>query len=105
MVDGTTPLIDTSIHVTNHAKKRFKRRVGLPKAACQKHAEKAYTHGVTHAETRGRSKRYLTRIFLQHRNANQLRVYGQFVYVFNNTVLITIMHLPKTVRAGCLRKC
>ncbi len=97
-------MIDAPIHVTNHAKKRFKRRVGLSKAACQKHAEIAYEHGVTHAETRGRAKRYLTKLFLQYRNANQLRVYGQFVYVFNDVVLITVIHLPKSVRGGCSRK-
>ena len=89
--------------VTNHAAKRFKQRVGLPKAACQRHAEKAFSEGFSHAEARGSAKRYLDKLFLEHRKANNLRVYGQFVYLFAGTVLVTVINLPRKIRGGFTR--
>jgi hypothetical protein len=92
------------VTVTNHSRKRFKQRLGLSKKACQRHAEIAFLQGATHADVRGRAKRYLDRLFLQHHTANQLRVHGQFVYLFNNNVLITVLGLPKSMRGGCSKR-
>ncbi len=93
-----------SVRVTNHAMKRFKQRVGLPKSACQRHAERAFAEGLTHAEVKGRAKRYLDHLYLQYGTANQIRVYGQFVYIFCGVVLVTVLGLPKSMRRGCSRK-
>ena len=90
--------------VTKHAKKRFKQRVGLPKRICLANAEKAFTVGFRHCDARGKAGRYLDKLFLEHRTANNLRVYGQFVYVFKGNLLITIVGLPKSVRKGFKKK-
>jgi hypothetical protein len=92
------------ITVTNHAEKRFKERLGLPKSACQKHAQIAYDEGFKHEDARGKAKRYLDKLFLEHRNANAMRVYGEFVYLFTGETLITVLNLPKSVRGGFKHK-
>ena len=95
--------VDPLVIVTNHAAKRFKQRVGLPKTACQRHAEKAFIDGLRHTDVRGSAKRYLDKLFLEHRTANNMRVYGQFVYLFKGKVLVTVLNLPRSVRGGCPR--
>lgn len=92
------------VSVTNHAKKRFKQRLGLPKSACLKHAQTAFDEGVTHAEAKGRAKRYLDKLYLQHENANAIRVYGEFIYLFAGHVLVTVIAVPRSVRAGLSRQ-
>lgn len=86
--------------VTSHAAKRFKQRVGLPKKACLGHAQRAYNNGFKHSEAKGRAKRYMDKIFLTHMKANQMRVYGEFIYMFQGITLITVLPLPKSVRGG-----
>jgi len=88
------------VSVTSHAAKRFKQRCGLPKKACQSHAQTAYDKGFKHADAKGRAKRYMDRLFLDYRKANQMRVYGEFIYLFSGTVLITVINLPRHVRGG-----
>ena len=84
-----------SVYVTIHAKKRLKQRVGLPKSACQRHAQKAFDNGRCHQDVRGSLKRYLDHLFLSHKTANEIRIYGQFIYLFANTNLMTVLHVPK----------
>ena len=86
------------IEVTNHAKKRFKQRVGLPKSACQRHAEKAFYEGLTHTDVKGRMKRFFNKLYLEYRSANNLRLYGEFIYLFKGTRLITVIHFPKGMK-------
>lgn len=88
----------TAINVTNHARKRFKERLGLPKAACLRQAQKAFDSGFTHAQAKGKAKRYMDSLFLKYRTANNLRVYGQAVYIFSGNTLITVMLLPVNIR-------
>lgn len=80
--------------VTDHAKQRTKDRLGVSKKLADKIANKALEHGVTHAMAKGNLKGYLDKLYLKHRNANNLRVYNRKVYLFNGTVLITVINLP-----------
>lgn len=89
-----------TISVTNHAAKRFKQRMGLPKKACQRHAETAYEHGATHGEVRGSLKRYMDKLYLQHRTATDIRAYGEQLYLFAGRRLITLFPIPKRMRGG-----
>jgi len=88
------------VKVTNHAQKRFKQRLGLPKTACRKHAQLAYDKGSKHSDAKGKAKRYMDKIFLDHHNANQMRIYGEFIYLFDKTTLITVMAIPHGIKKG-----
>jgi len=87
------------IRVTNHARMRLKQRVGLPKMSCQRHAERAFNKGMTHAQARGKLKWYLDTLFMKYRTAHNIRVYGQFVYLFGyRCELITVLVLPRDLK-------
>lgn len=80
--------------VAKHATERADERMGLSPEPFRKMAGKAFKDGITHAQANGAFKRYLTRIYLAKRNANNLRVYGEFVYLFHGEILITVYNLP-----------
>lgn len=81
--------------ITHHANKRLKSRAGLRGEEGKKVADRALRRGITHAEARGGLNRYMSALYLRHRNANNIRVYGRFVYIFKHKRLITVMHLPE----------
>lgn len=80
--------------VTNHAKQRTKDRLGVSKKIADKIANKALENGITHAQAKGNLKAYLDKVYLTHKNANNLRVYNRKVYLFRGAVLITVINLP-----------
>lgn len=83
--------------VTNHAKQRTKDRLGLSKKIADKVATKALEKGITHGLAKGSLKNYLDKLYLAHRTANNLRVYNRKVYLFDDTVLITVINLPNNL--------
>jgi hypothetical protein len=89
--------------ITDHANKRVKERVGLPKKAIKKYAQAAFDKGIRHSSAKGRLKRWLDSLYLERKKANNLRVLGRHVYVFNNNALITVLHLPHRME-GALSK-
>ena len=48
-----------TVEITEHAYDRMKERLGWNRKAGQRMANKAYTEGKTHGETRGSLHRYL----------------------------------------------
>lgn len=82
------------MNMTYHAYERGKERMGLGDRAIQRMAERAFEKGISVSETTGRFRRYLERLYDSHGNGNNLRVYGEKIFVFQNETLITILHLP-----------
>ena len=81
-------------NVTRHAKHRSRERLGLPKKAVERNAKAALQEGVTREETRGSLRKYMD--WLYHRDnceANQLRIYNGYVYVFCGPVLVTVFQV------------
>lgn len=92
--------VSEEITISKHAKDRMKERVGIPKRASLKLATKAYNEGVNHSQARGRLHRYMSKLFLDYRTANNIRVLGKHIYIFAGTHLITVMHLPKNMNGA-----
>lgn len=84
--------------ITKHAGQRIRERVGLPKQAVNKNAERALENGVGHKDVSGSISRYADKLYLQYRTANNIRFYGNQVYLFHNNVLITVIPLPQKYR-------
>lgn len=82
-------------HLTDHAVQRTKERVGLPKRSAEKNAQKALESGIRHCETKGSLNRYITALYWKQETANNIRIYCNNVYIFNNDVLITVFPLPR----------
>jgi hypothetical protein len=60
-------------------------------------AERAYFTGMTHSDTKGALRKYCDMVYLSYRDANQIRLYGDKVYIFKNTYLITVFNLPRNL--------
>jgi len=87
----------TEIIITKHAYKRAKERLSWKKKTLNRMATKAYAEGVTHRSAKGHLKGYIGKLFIQHKTANNIRVYGQDVYLFNAICLITIFRIPNNL--------
>lgn len=80
--------------VTKHAKKRMKERCGIGKSSSDNVAQKALVRGIKHCQTSGNLKKYIDSLYFKNNKANNIRLYGQKVYIFHNDVLITVLQLP-----------
>ena len=80
--------------VTRHAQIRAHARLGLGKRAITRRATIALRNGLTHAEARGRLKRFFDSQYLVHRNANNIRLHGNACFIFNAHTLLTVFPLP-----------
>ena len=81
--------------LTTHSYKKAKERIGIPRRALNRNAERAWKYGVERWEAKGRLKDYLDSIYYRSETADNLRVYNRYVYLFAGHVLITILHMPK----------
>ena len=84
--------------LTKHGIKRLRERLGLPKKTCHRMAQTAFDNGVTYLDTAGEAHRYFTKIYLKNRNANNIKIYGRFAYVFADEILITVLHVPNDIK-------
>ncbi len=80
--------------VTQHGETRMRKRLGLPRKAVARMAEKALREGAQHKQFSGNFRRYLDAVYLAERRANNMRVYGGTLYLFDDECLITCWVLP-----------
>lgn len=85
--------------VTNHAAKRTKERLGIPKRISEKNADQALKLGIKHSDTSGSLHRYITSLYWKQQTANNIRIYCENVYIFHNDTLITVFPLPQKYRS------
>lgn len=79
---------------TEHAKERGRERFSLSASSVERMAQIALEKGIKHSDTAGALKRYLDDLYLRHGTANNNRVYGEIVFVFRGSKLITFYPLP-----------
>ena len=89
--------------LTRHSKTRLKERCGANKSSQEKIATTALEKGIKHAETSGSLRRYLDMLYLQERNANNIRIWGDKVFLFRADRLITVLQLPQKYMKVCSR--
>lgn len=81
--------------LTNHSRRRMKERLGMNERKAMEIASRAYRKGITHKETKGALHRLLSSIYLRHNCGNQLRIYHGYLYIFQNSSLVTAYALPE----------
>jgi hypothetical protein len=64
------------------------------KATTRKMAQLALDKGKSHSETKGRLNKWLSKLWFDYKTANNIRIYGQDVYLFRENVLITLYRVP-----------
>lgn len=92
---------DEELIVTRHGYKRSRERLGIPKDAVKKNAEKALIYGVERHDASGPLRRYLDALFYEYCTANNLRVFNRHIYIFCDEVLVTVMNVPYKYFDAC----
>lgn len=93
------------MNVSSHAEQRLKERCGFNKKARDRMAEKAFTEGITHKETKGRLNKWITSIFFKNCNANNIRLYGDNAYIFCGETLVTVIPVPNNLKKDLMNMC
>lgn len=86
------------MRISNHAKQRMKERCGLQKKSQDRMAQKALADGITHAQTKGRLNKLITKLYFKNQNVNNMRLYGEMIYLFAGETLVTVMQIPNGLR-------
>lgn len=86
-----------NVMITQHARLRAEKRLGLTKLAVNRIAQKAFDDGIPHTETRGSFRRYLEDRLVERngRSIDAVMIYGDHIYLFAGLSLITIYFTPK----------
>lgn len=85
--------------ITDHASKRLKERCGFQKKSQDRMVQKALTNGITHAQTKGRLNKWITKLYFKKQTASNVRIYGEKCYLFDvNETLITVMDIPNGLK-------
>lgn len=79
---------------TKHAYDRAKQRLGWKKRVLNRMMIKAFKNGITHSQITGRLERYITNVWRKNKNVNNIRIYGEDIYFFAGTTLITMYRVP-----------
>lgn len=82
------------IEATDHAYERAKERFRWRKRTLDRMMKKAYNEGITHADTVGSLNNYITEVWAKYKSANNIRIYGENMYLFRFNKLITLYRLP-----------
>jgi len=83
---------------TKHAYKRAKERLGWKKKVLDKMMLKAFDHGIRHKDAKGSFRKYLNKLWLEHKFCNNVRVYGENIFFFKNNLLITLYRIDNRYR-------
>ena len=78
---------------SEHAYKMAKERLSWNKKTLDKMIIRAFEDGIKHSDTNGQLNKYITKLWFKHKSANNIRIYGEDVYFFNNKKLITLYRL------------
>ena len=82
------------MQVTKHAKERMKRRCGLNEKSSERLARIVYEKGLRHGDLTGNLKKWVDKQYFYNKAANQIRLYGDKAYIFQNEKLITVIQVP-----------
>ena len=94
LVDQT----EDKIEVSRHAYERLHERCGLSRKAATRMAEKAFYIEMKHSDTKGQINRWITSLYFNNKNANNIRLYGNFAYIFCNKILVTVLEIPNNLK-------
>ena len=72
---------------------RMLERGGLNRKSIQRIANQVYSNGYPIERTKGRLRKWMYKISKSNSSAQNLRIYGDKLYIFSNDVLITVFKI------------
>ena len=86
------------MRITKHAYKKAKQRMRWNSHVVEKMATIALKNGKKHEDCRSFLLKHLDKLSETHNFvANNMRIYGQDIFLFKGTILITIYRLPNSL--------
>lgn len=86
------------VSVTAHAKRRLKERCGVSKNSAMDMAERAFDKGISFENASADLKKYISSVYIRHEKiGDNIRIYGNMVYIFDNRTLITVYPIPENL--------
>lgn len=90
--------MENDVIITNHAYDRAKERLSLSSSALERFASKAFKEGIKHSDTKGKLNKYITKIWGATKEVNNIRIYGENVFLFVDNKLITLYQIPNELK-------
>lgn len=82
--------------ITKHGSERMEERTGLSKSSQEKMFQLALTSGTERNNYTGQFGRYLDKLMLSQKA--QIKIYGNFIYIYKQNSLITVLNVPTKYR-------
>lgn len=86
------------VKISEHAFERAKERLNLKRDSFIRLTNKAFYEGIRHNQFKGQLLKYINSVYLQHKAANNIMIYGEIIYFFNNSKLITVYQVPNNLK-------
>lgn len=86
------------IIITDHAYDRANERLSLTKDSFARLAMKAFELGITHADAKGRLRKYMDSLWFKYKSANNVKIYGENLFFFKDNLLITTYQIPHELK-------
>lgn len=86
------------VHVTEHAFEKGKERLSLNKKSLEKLANLAFDKGLKHSDMKAYLKKYIDKMYFRNKSANNIRVYGEVLFIFVEDRLVTLYQLPQNLK-------
>ena len=83
------------MRITNHAEIRARQRFSWKRRTLDRMSRKVFKYGIKPEDTKSKLHKYIVGLQKDYPHANNIRVYGQDIYFFNNDCLITLYKLPQ----------
>lgn len=81
--------------ITKHAEKRLKERSGISQKAADRIMDSVWQKGLSHADLRGNLRKWVDSKRFWERNVDQIRLYGDKLYLFSEEKLVTVIQIPQ----------
>ena len=86
------------MNITKHAYKKAKQVFGLNKSGIENLFRKALSSGLMHGDTKGHLQKWINSRYFVNETANNMRVYGEYLFIVNDKTVITLYILPNNLK-------
>ncbi len=86
------------MHITKHATQRIRERAGVKRRGKEKLARTALDRGLIQCDLKGILRDWVGGKYLSHRKGNNIRVWAEKLFVFQDETLITVIQLPHDMK-------
>ena len=85
-------------NISKHGAMRMRQRMGIPKKATQRIAERAFERGLKREDAKGAVRKWMNDSFYAYGTGDNMRMYGDKLYIFCDNTLVTVLQVPTEIK-------